>query len=199
MTRTAIEEVPTHPFFPTQDTTLYSATYTPQEFIPFGSYFAPTFTQAPQTLTYATASTSTSTRDAGVAGALPLMTQATQLYDNHEQHNGASSYATDTTGTSAQAYANPTDTTQQQQHNGSSSQTFPTEPQQPTFSTPSYPSEEPLEYARTLIGPLAASAQTINDENDEPGIFFLFQDLSVRTEGTFRLRMRLVNVGGCVR
>ncbi|KAG8815394.1 hypothetical protein FRC19_001058 [Serendipita sp. 401] len=56
--------------------------------------------------------------------------------------------------------------------------------------------EEPAEYARTLIGPLAASAQTLTDDHDEPGIFFLFQDLSVRTEGTFRLRMRLVNVGG---
>jgi len=56
--------------------------------------------------------------------------------------------------------------------------------------------EEPTEYARTLIGPLAAGAQTLNDNNDEPGIFFLFQDLSVRTEGVFRLRMRLVNVGG---
>ncbi|KAG8804945.1 hypothetical protein FRC17_005813, partial [Serendipita sp. 399] len=56
--------------------------------------------------------------------------------------------------------------------------------------------EEPAEYARTLIGPLAASAQTLTDDHEEPGIFFLFQDLSVRTEGTFRLRMRLVNVGG---
>jgi hypothetical protein len=61
-----------------------------------------------------------------------------------------------------------------------------------------WPAEEPTEYARTLIGPLAAGAQTLNDNNDEPGVFFLFQDLSVRTEGVFRLRMRLVNVGGCV-
>jgi hypothetical protein len=33
------------------------------------------------------------------------------------------------------------------------------------------------------------------DEHRKPGIFFLFQDLSVRTEGTFRLRLRLMNVG----
>jgi hypothetical protein len=33
------------------------------------------------------------------------------------------------------------------------------------------------------------------DEHQIPGIFFLFQDLSVRTEGTFRLRLRLMNVG----
>jgi len=59
-----------------------------------------------------------------------------------------------------------------------------------------WPADEPIEYARTLIGPLAAGAQTLNDDNDEPGVFFLFQDLSVRTEGVFRLRMRLVNVGG---
>jgi hypothetical protein len=33
------------------------------------------------------------------------------------------------------------------------------------------------------------------DEHNKWGVFFLFQDLSVRTEGTFRLRMRLMNVG----
>ncbi len=76
----------------------------------------------------------------------------------------------------------------------------------PTNGEPAYldaqpqpwPAEEPTDYARTLIGPLAAGAQTLNDNNNEPGIFFLFQDLSVRTEGVFRLRMRLVNVGGYV-
>ncbi|KAK7060374.1 hypothetical protein VNI00_001139 [Paramarasmius palmivorus] len=36
---------------------------------------------------------------------------------------------------------------------------------------------------------------TYTHEHRKPGIFFLFQDLSVRTEGTFRLRMRLMNVG----
>ncbi|TRM68219.1 velvet factor [Schizophyllum amplum] len=50
-------------------------------------------------------------------------------------------------------------------------------------------------YTRTLVGPLSANATRLLDEHRKPGIFFLFQDLSVRTEGTFRLRLRLMNVG----
>ncbi|KAH8830339.1 velvet factor [Flagelloscypha sp. PMI_526] len=50
-------------------------------------------------------------------------------------------------------------------------------------------------YTRTLVGPLSSNATRLLDEHRKPGIFFLFQDLSVRTEGTFRLRMRLMNVG----
>ena len=71
-------------------------------------------------------------------------------------------------------------------------------------------------YTRTLVGPLSANACRLLDEHRKPGIFFLFQDLSVRTEGkfqkldsitspsnlihvrglgAFRLRMRLMNVG----
>ncbi|KAG9101364.1 hypothetical protein FRC06_003127 [Ceratobasidium sp. 370] len=51
------------------------------------------------------------------------------------------------------------------------------------------------QYTRTLVGPLSANASRLVDAEEQPGIFFLFQDLSVRTEGTFRLRMRLMNVG----
>ncbi|KAH7887525.1 velvet factor-domain-containing protein [Phlebopus sp. FC_14] len=50
-------------------------------------------------------------------------------------------------------------------------------------------------YTRTLVGPLSSNACRLLDEHRRPGIFFLFQDLSVRTEGTFRLRLRLMNVG----
>ncbi|TFK85436.1 hypothetical protein K466DRAFT_622243 [Polyporus arcularius HHB13444] len=50
-------------------------------------------------------------------------------------------------------------------------------------------------YTRTLVGPLASNACRLLDEHRKPGIFFLFQDLSIRTEGTFRLRLRLMNVG----
>ncbi|KAJ3540300.1 hypothetical protein NMY22_g4360 [Coprinellus aureogranulatus] len=53
----------------------------------------------------------------------------------------------------------------------------------------------PANYTRTLVGPLSANACRLLDEHRKEGIFFLFQDLSVRTEGTFRLRMRLMNVG----
>ncbi|EPS95998.1 hypothetical protein FOMPIDRAFT_1032620 [Fomitopsis schrenkii] len=50
-------------------------------------------------------------------------------------------------------------------------------------------------YTRTLVGPLCANACRLLDEHRTAGIFFLFQDLSIRTEGTFRLRLRLMNVG----
>src|SRR6202012_3392725 len=53
-------------------------------------------------------------------------------------------------------------------------------------------------YTRTLVGPLCANACRLKDEHRQLGIFFLFQDLSVRTEGVFRLRMRLMNVGAYV-
>jgi hypothetical protein len=65
-----------------------------------------------------------------------------------------------------------------------------------------------------LVGPLSSNACRLLDEHRQSGIFFLFQDLSVRTEGraslpgrsffyltpwgilgTFRLRLRLMNVG----
>jgi len=46
-----------------------------------------------------------------------------------------------------------------------------------------------------LVGPLSSNACRLMDEHRKWGIFFLFQDLSVRTEGTFRLRMRLLNIG----
>jgi len=38
-------------------------------------------------------------------------------------------------------------------------------------------------YTRTLVGPLSSNACRLLDEHRKPGIFFLFQDLSVRTEG----------------
>lgn len=94
------------------------------------------------------------------------------------------------------------------------------------YYTPNYapnpqaiPSPAPVQiprhtYTRTLVGPLSSNATRLLDEHRKPGIFFLFQDLSVRTEGvsflllsptssstlfshegTFRLRLRLMNVG----
>ena len=38
-------------------------------------------------------------------------------------------------------------------------------------------------YTRTLVGPLASNACRLLDEHRKPAIFFLFQDLSIRTEG----------------
>lgn len=39
-------------------------------------------------------------------------------------------------------------------------------------------------YTRTLVGPLSANACRLLDEHRKSGVFFLFQDLSIRTEGT---------------
>ncbi|KAL2018703.1 hypothetical protein VTK56DRAFT_477 [Thermocarpiscus australiensis] len=50
-------------------------------------------------------------------------------------------------------------------------------------------------FTRNLIGSLAASAFRLTDPQDKIGIWFILQDLSVRTEGCFRLRFSFVNVG----
>lgn len=69
----------------------------------------------------------------------------------------------------------------------------PPSPEQATSPTSNnYPRHT---YTRTLVGPLAANAQRLLDEHRKPGVFFLFQDLSIRTEGSFRLRIRLMNIG----
>lgn len=47
-------------------------------------------------------------------------------------------------------------------------------------------------YTRTLVGPLCANASKLSDEHRKPGIFFLFQDLSIRTEGTIELFTRIL-------
>ncbi|TDL29832.1 hypothetical protein BD410DRAFT_780327 [Rickenella mellea] len=65
-------------------------------------------------------------------------------------------------------------------------------PSSPSPSTVTLPRHS---YTRTLVGPLSANACRLLDEHRKPGIFFLFQDLSIRTEGSFRLRLRLMNVG----
>ena len=65
--------------------------------------------------------------------------------------------------------------TQSQYHQGSSYQ----EPTPPS-TIPPLPRHT---YTRTLVGPLASNACRLLDENRKPGIFFLFQDLSIRTEG----------------
>ncbi|KAG8218532.1 velvet factor [Butyriboletus roseoflavus] len=54
-------------------------------------------------------------------------------------------------------------------------------------SSSPHPASHPLPrhvYTRTLVGPLSSNACRLLDEHQMPGIFFLFQDLSVRTEGS---------------
>lgn len=41
-------------------------------------------------------------------------------------------------------------------------------------------------FTRNLIGSLSASAFRLNDPDDKIGVWFILQDLSVRTEGVFR-------------
>ncbi|KAI0482979.1 hypothetical protein GGR56DRAFT_218388 [Xylariaceae sp. FL0804] len=49
-------------------------------------------------------------------------------------------------------------------------------------------------YTRNLIGSLAASGSRLTDPTDKIGIWFILQDLSVRTEGWFRLRFSFINL-----
>ncbi|EGO02018.1 hypothetical protein SERLA73DRAFT_86143 [Serpula lacrymans var. lacrymans S7.3] len=102
--------------------------------------------------------------------------------------------------------ANPFDTTSMYAPPTYSQQSPPTSYYQANYvqssppppPPPSSSNNPPLprhSYTRTLVGPLSANACRLLDEHRKPGIFFLFQDLSVRTEGTFRLRLRLMNVG----
>ncbi|GAA5872625.1 hypothetical protein JCM16303_004585 [Sporobolomyces ruberrimus] len=51
--------------------------------------------------------------------------------------------------------------------------------------------EEP---SPNLIGTLHANSYNLTDLNGEKGIFFVLPDLSVRTEGFFRLRLRLLSI-----
>ncbi|MCJ1257086.1 hypothetical protein MMC24_004911 [Lignoscripta atroalba] len=50
-------------------------------------------------------------------------------------------------------------------------------------------------FTRNLIGSLCVSAFKLTDPDSAMGIWFILQDLSVRTEGSFRLKMNFVNVG----
>ncbi|KAF2281012.1 uncharacterized protein EI97DRAFT_409455 [Westerdykella ornata] len=50
-------------------------------------------------------------------------------------------------------------------------------------------------YTRNLIGSLTVNASKLNDTKKQLGLWFVLQDLSVRTEGTFRLKMNFIDVG----
>jgi hypothetical protein len=51
------------------------------------------------------------------------------------------------------------------------------------------------QYTRNLIGSLTGSAFRLRNDSGELGIWFVMQDLSVRTEGTFRLQFSFLNLG----
>jgi len=58
-----------------------------------------------------------------------------------------------------------------------------------------YAQIDPSEVYATLIGTSVATGAHIKDDQGQTNILFVFGDLSVRTEGTFRLRLRLSNIG----
>ncbi|KAI7903676.1 velvet factor-domain-containing protein [Cokeromyces recurvatus] len=47
---------------------------------------------------------------------------------------------------------------------------------------------------RNLIGSTVSNAYHLVNESNEPGIYFVFHDLSVRTEGTFSLKFIFINL-----
>ena len=49
-------------------------------------------------------------------------------------------------------------------------------------------------YVKNLIGSSYSNAYHLYDENQTPGIYFIFQDLSVRTEGSFTLKFVFFNL-----
>lgn len=48
---------------------------------------------------------------------------------------------------------------------------------------------------RNLVGSSVASAIKLYDLDGNLGIFYVFQDVSFRTEGKFKLAFSLINVG----
>ncbi|KAF2810156.1 uncharacterized protein BDZ99DRAFT_476359 [Mytilinidion resinicola] len=50
-------------------------------------------------------------------------------------------------------------------------------------------------FTRNLIGSLSVNAFRLHDPSQKLGFWFVLQDLSVRTEGNFRLKMNFVDVG----
>ncbi|GAA5959059.1 hypothetical protein JCM21900_000008 [Sporobolomyces salmonicolor] len=64
-----------------------------------------------------------------------------------------------------------------------------------TLSPPSAGEEAEHGAIPNLIGTLHTNAYKLKDLEGEKGIFFVLPDLSVRTEGTFVLRLRLLSIG----
>jgi hypothetical protein len=69
---------------------------------------------------------------------------------------------------------------------------YPPHPREDIYSSPA-PSGGT--FTRNLIGSLTASAFRLIDDHDELGIWFVLQDLSIRTEGVFRLKFSFLNLG----
>lgn len=81
-------------------------------------------------------------------------------------------------------------------------------PHHPAAIRPQQPPTPPAEqssnlspgnvFQRNLIGQTSSSAQLLHDQNKKGGIYFIFSDLSVRTEDWFRLKFQVFNVAECL-
>ncbi|EKG14566.1 Velvet factor [Macrophomina phaseolina MS6] len=76
-------------------------------------------------------------------------------------------------------------------------QPYPVAPQALPVMPPSAPATSSATgmFTRNLIGSLSVNAFRLNDTSGKTGFWFVLQDLSVRTEGVFRLKMNFVDVG----
>ncbi|KAF0424524.1 velvet factor [Gigaspora margarita] len=67
-------------------------------------------------------------------------------------------------------------------------------PGQATGPTTSIMSLNPPYCIKTLVGSCVSSAYLLRDHTDQKGIYFIFQDLSVRTEGTYTLKFSFIDL-----
>ncbi|KAK4978416.1 hypothetical protein LTR66_010597 [Elasticomyces elasticus] len=73
---------------------------------------------------------------------------------------------------------------------------YPAPGMQVMYPSPMYaPTAASGMFTRNLIGSLSVNAFRLTDTNEKVGFWFVLQDLSVRTEGTFRLKMNFIDVG----
>ncbi|KAJ1977722.1 hypothetical protein H4R34_003472 [Dimargaris verticillata] len=68
-------------------------------------------------------------------------------------------------------------------------------PIQPSFPSANVIALNDPSPTRNLIGSTVVSAQCLNDLNGQPGLFFVFSDLAIRTEGMFSLKFNFVPLG----
>jgi Velvet factor len=73
-------------------------------------------------------------------------------------------------------------------------QGHPAMPYAAPMHMPVLPTPSASMYTRNIIGSLAVNAFKLQDTTGKLGLWFILQDLSIRTEGSFRLKMQFVDV-----
>ncbi|CAG8806251.1 33262_t:CDS:1, partial [Gigaspora margarita] len=73
--------------------------------------------------------------------------------------------------------------------------TIPGKATGPTSSTMSL---NPPFGVKTLAGSCASSAYLLRDHTDQRGVYFIFQDLSVRIKGTYTLKFSFTDLRGLI-